>query len=171
MKCIGLLLLVVALSGWGKTTFAADQNPTNLIALGHVALAVSDLEPALHFYVDQLGLKEAFRLNFPDGTPNLVYLRVADSETFVELFPNRKAPMPPGTTTVNHLGLVVRNLQAALHSLKDRGYPLPENAFEKARKIQADKTLNYFVRDPDGNKIELSELPPDSFEVTSRNRK
>ncbi len=171
MKRIGMLLLVVALSGTGHTICAADQNPTTAIALGHVALAVSDLKAALHFYVDQLGLKVAFRLNFPDATPNLIYLRVADSETFVELFPNRKTPMPAGTTTVNHLGLFVNNLQAALHALKDREYPLPEDAFEKARKIQADNSLNYFVRDPDGNKIELSELPPDSLQVTSREKK
>jgi catechol 2,3-dioxygenase-like lactoylglutathione lyase family enzyme len=76
-----------------------------------------------------------------------------------------------GTTTVNHLGLFVKDLQATLHALKDRGYPLPDDAFERAKKVQADNTLLYFIKDPDGNKVELSQLRPDSFQVTSRGKK
>jgi len=155
---------------WGPVgqTSGAESGEPIVESLGHVGLAISDLQPALHFYVDQLGLKEAFRLNHPDGTPSLIYLRVADTNTFVELFPGRIKTAPAGAPTVNHLGLFVKDLQATLHALKDRGYPLPDDAFEKAKKVQADNTLLYFIRDPDGNKIELSQLRPDSLQVTSR---
>jgi catechol 2,3-dioxygenase-like lactoylglutathione lyase family enzyme len=171
MKRLGMLLLVCSLWGSSKMMFGAEHAAIGIESLGHVGLAISDLQPALHFYVDQLGLKEAFRLNNHDGTPNLIYLRVADTSTFVELFPGRKASIPPTATTINHLGLFVKDLQASLHALKDRGYPLPADAFEKAKKIQADNTLLYFLKDPDGNKVELSQLRPDSMQVTSRKKK
>jgi catechol 2,3-dioxygenase-like lactoylglutathione lyase family enzyme len=171
MKRIGMFFLVCVLWGAGALTFGVDSREPIVESLGHVGLAISDLQPALHFYVDQLGLKEAFRLNRPDGSPNLIYLRVADTNTFVELFPGKKTPSPAGTPTVNHLGLFVKDLQATLHALKDRGYPLPDDAFEKAKKVQADNSLLYFIKDPDGNRIELRQLRPDSLQVTSRNKK
>ena len=168
MKRIILFFLACMLWGPVGVTFGAESGESLVESLGHVGLPISDLQPALHFYVDQLGLKEAFRLNHPDGTPSLIYLRVADTNTFVELFPGRIKTAPAGAPTVNHLGLFVKDLQATLHALKDRGYPLPDDAFEKAKKVQADNTLLYFIRDPDGNKIELSQLRPDSLQVTSR---
>ena len=170
MKLAGIIFLVWVLWGPSAFTYGADSSEPIVGSLGHVGLAISEAQPALHFYIDQLGLKEAFRLNRPDGSPSLIYLRVADTNTFVELFPGRKTPTPPGATTVNHLGLFVKDLQATLHALKDRGYPLPDDAFEKARKVQADNTLLYFIKDPDGNKIELSQLRPDSLQVTSRKK-
>ena len=168
MKQLGVFFLICVLWGPFALTFGAEPQEPIVESLGHVGLAISDLPPALHFYVDQLGLKEAFRINGPDGTPNLIYLRVANTDTFVELFPGRKKTSPTEGTTVNHLGLFVKDLQAELHSLKDRGYPLPDDAFEKAKKVQVDNSLLYFLRDPDGNKVELSQLRPDSLQVTSR---
>ena len=166
-----LVILLCILRAPGAWTFGADSREPIVESLGHVGLAISDLQPALHFYIDQLGFKEAFRLARPDGTPKLIYLRVADSNTFVELFPGTKTPGRAGTATVNHLGLFVKDLQGTLRALKDRGYPLPRDAFEKAKVVQADNTLLYFVRDPDGNRIELSQLRPDSLQVTSRKQK
>jgi hypothetical protein len=89
----------------------------------------------------------------------------------VELFPGKKKTSAAETSTINHLGLFVKDLQTELHILKDRGYPLPADAFEKARKVQVDNTLLYFIKDPDGNKVELSQLRPDSLQVTSRGKK
>jgi catechol 2,3-dioxygenase-like lactoylglutathione lyase family enzyme len=171
MKRISMFFLAGVLVSPGPLALGADPSQPIVESLGHVAMGISDVQPALHFYIDQLGLKEAFRLNSPDGKPYLIYLRVADTNTFVELFPGKisAASVPP--TIVNHLGFFVKDLQATLHALQERGYPLPDDAFEKAKKVQADNTLLYFIRDPDGNKIELSQLRPDSLQVTSRSRK
>jgi lactoylglutathione lyase len=171
MKRSAMFILATALLWPGTAMLGADPSEPIVESLGHVGLAISNAQPALHFYIDQLGLKEAFRLNHPDGSPDLIYLRVGNRNTFVELFPGKKTPSSPGTATVNHLGLFVKDLQATLHALKDRGYPLPDDAFEKAKKVQADNTLLYFIKDPDGNRIELSQLRPDSLQVTSRNKK
>jgi hypothetical protein len=60
---------------------------------------------------------------------------------------------------------MVEDLQAALHALKNKGYPLPDDAFDKASKIAGDGTVYYFVNDPDGNHIELSQLGPECLQV------
>ena len=172
MRYLRLFPLIFVLMGAGAAVSASADNAAPIVeSLGHVGLDISDLAPALHFYVDQLGLREAFRLKRPDGTPWLIYLRVADSNSFIELFPGSKKPSAAASSSSNHLGLFVRDLQATLHALKDRGYPIPADAFEKAAKVQADNTLLYFVKDPDGNKIELSQLRPDSLQVSSRKKK
>ncbi len=170
MKHLRLCLLILVLMGPGALfSFGAENAPPIVESLGHVGMDISDLKPALHFYIDQLGLKEAFRLTRPDGAVWLIYLRVADTNTFIELFPGKKPSA--ATTSSFHVGLFVRDLQATLHALKERGYPLPEDAFQKAAKVQADNSLLYFVTDPDGNRIELSQLRPDSLQVTSRHKK
>ena len=172
MKHLRLFFLIFVLVGLMASKLYCAENPVPIVAfLGHVGLDVSDLKPALHFYVDQLGLKEAFRFTRANGAAWLVHLRVADTNTFVELFPGRKKPGTAESSSINHFGLFVTDLQATLHALKDRGYPLPEDAFEKASKVQADNTLLYFIKDPDGNRIELSQLRPDSLQVTSRDKK
>jgi quercetin dioxygenase-like cupin family protein len=61
---------------------------------------------------------------------------------------------------IHHMGFAVKDLAATLHALKDRGYPLEADAFDKASKVAGDGTKYYFISDPDGNHIELSELDP-----------
>ena len=175
MKLIQFFFLLTLLMGptQGNLFSASEPEPMNEVGiqyLGHVGLAVSDLEKALHFYTYQLGLKEAFRLLNPEGTTVvLVYLRLNDNN-FVELFPGAKKQTSPqaNQTGIRHLGLFVRDLQATLHTLRSRGFAVPDDAFEKAAKVQADGTLLYFIKDPDGNTIELSQIPPDSFQAKSR---
>jgi hypothetical protein len=116
-------------------------------------------------------LNEAFRLTRPDGAPYLIYLRVADTNTFVELFRGRKKPSSTESSSANHLGLFVQDLQATLHALKERGYPLPDDAFQEAAKVPPGNSPHYFIKNPDGNKIELSQLRPDSLQVTSGHNK
>lgn len=168
---IVLLTLLLAL-GNGSLVYGSDSEPANALGieyLGHGGVAVSDLEAAMHFYRDQLGLSEAFRLKRPDGSVLLIYLRVNDNN-FIELFPGYEKQTQPETkrTTIRHLGLFVGDLQAALRALQAKGYPLPADAFEQARKVRADGTYLYFIKDPDGNAIELSQITPDSLQAKSR---
>ena len=168
MKRFIMLLLVCVLWGTGASMFGADSI---VEGLGHVGMQFSNAEPTLHFYVDQLGLTEAFRLNRPDGSAGLIYLRVADTGSFIELFHRRDTSAPPATTTGYHVCLVVKDLQATLHALKERGFALPDDAFDKAKRDHADHTLWYKIQDPDGNNIELMQYLPNALQLTSRNKK
>ena len=171
MKRFVMFILVCVLWGPGATTLGADSSQPIVEALGHVGMPFSDVQPTLHFYIDQLGLTEAFRLNRPDGSTGLIYLRVADTDSFLELFRRRETSTPAATTSGYHVCLLVRDLQATLHALKERGYPLPDDAFDKAKRDHADHTLWYKIQDPDGNNIELMQLLPNALQITSRNKK
>lgn len=110
-----LLTLLLALAN-GCLFCQTDSAPTNDVGiqyLGHVAVGISDLGRAMHFYCDQLGLTEAFRLNGPTGAPTLVYLRV-NNNNFVELFPGAEKQTGDATrqTGLRHLGFFVKDLQA-----------------------------------------------------------
>ena len=158
----GLILAAVAI---GFRCAAGATEPTlGIENLGHVGIGVTDLPRALHFYEGILGLTETFRLNRPDGSPRLVYLHIPHSRTFVELFPAAKGEPPAHLPPVYHFGFFVKNLQATLHGLSARGYPIPAGAYAKAAKPAADGTFLYFIFDPDGNRIELSQINPDSYQ-------
>ena len=163
MRWIKRLAIFCALAASGAPTLPAADNGIGVQALVHAGVSVTDLDRALHFYIGQLGLKEAFRLPKPDGTPKLVYLQVNDS-TFIEIFP-QPAHTPPQSPAVFHIGLVVKNLQDTLHALQANGYALPANAFEKAAVLADDGTYHFTVQDPDGNFIELSQMTPDALEA------
>jgi lactoylglutathione lyase len=165
MEHLKRFLLIGLLAGVMTTPLFSAEDTTGLLSVGHPAFPVSDLQRALHFYLDQLGLKEAFRLNGPDGKPLLVYLHVGDSNTFVEIFPGKKDPSIPELPGLYHFNFYVKDLQAALRTLQARGYSLPADAYEKAAKVQIDGTMLYFLKDPDGNNIELSQLTPQSLQV------
>jgi catechol 2,3-dioxygenase-like lactoylglutathione lyase family enzyme len=164
MKKYLILFLLAVLPTFLDSKAYCAENGVGIVSLTHVGVGVSDLKKALHFYVDELGFKEAFRLNKSDGSPLLIYLHIENSNTFVELFPGHDASSNP-PPMFNHMGLVVKDLQATLHTLKDRGYPLEADAFDKASKVAGDGTKYYFVSDPDGNHIELSELDPGALQL------
>ncbi|GEM_PF-2387619 len=158
-----LVLLIIIVSAGAPALFTA-QNAVGIESLGHVGIAVSDLQKSLHFYVGQLGLTETFRLKRKDGSVMLVYLQVGHSSTFVELFPGTLTASAPKRANAYHFGFFVGNLQTTLHRLQAGGYPLPADAFKRASKMAADGTYLYFVYDPDGNRIELSQATPQSYQ-------
>ena len=93
-----------------------------------------------------------------------------DSNSFVEIFPGAKDQNSVPLPKTYHFGLFVKDLQATLHTLQARGYPLPADAFKQAAKVQADGSMLYFIKDPDGNNIELSQLGPESLLIKSRGK-
>jgi lactoylglutathione lyase len=132
--------------------------------IGHSAFLVSDLERSLHFYCNVLGLQEAFQLKRPDGKPWLVYIRV-DEHSFVELFPGRPADAPPldPKSSYRHLCLLVDDIQETVKMLGARGLPVPGEP-----KLGGDGNWQYWIKDPDGNDIELMQIMPDSLQARSR---
>jgi len=122
----------------------------------------------MHFYGNQLGFTEVFRLP-AHGSPFLVYLRV-NNNNFIELFPGsqKQSESEAKRTGLQHLGFRVKDLQTTLRTLQARGYPMPEDAFKKAVQVMPDGTFLYFIKDPDGNAIELSQMLPDSKQGKSQ---
>src|SRR5437762_4943792 len=149
----GLLLFVSGiLVGLAIQAAAAAQNPNRgIVGLNHVALSVPNLDEAVAYYTKTMGFPEAFRSTDEKGQPTLVYVQISKN-TFVELQP-ANAQRPPG---INHLGLHVENMSAATAMFKQRGANISET------RVSPTKAILSNITDPNGVRIELAELPPES---------
>jgi lactoylglutathione lyase len=119
--------------------------------LGHIAFAAYDLEISLAFYA-KLGLREAFPLHNEDGSLMLVYLHAA-GDRFIEVFPNGPVPDTNRRASFMHICLVVDDLLATVENIRKSGV-----AIEQEPKIGLDHNRQAWIRDPDGNPIELMQL-------------
>jgi lactoylglutathione lyase len=130
-----------------------------ITAIGHVAFRVTDLDRALDFYCGKLGFREAFRLD-REGEPSpwIVYLQIAPGH-FIELFPGatKVGPQPGRDAGYNHFCLLVDDIEATVRRLGERGLAVPG-----APTKGLDNNYQYWITDPDGNRIELMEIKPES---------
>ena len=127
--------------------------------LGHPAFNVTDMDKSMHFYSDVLGFKFLFQLKDDQGKPWINYLKVADMQ-FVELFyGGTKTATTDSRTEIgfNHLCLEVEDIKAAIKELEDKGVVL-----DKPLKQGSDLNWQTWIRDPDGNRIELMQFHPDA---------
>lgn len=124
-----------------------------ITAIGHVAFRISDLERSLDFYCHKLGFREAFRLERAGmPSPWIVYIQIAPTY-FVELFPGGHGKNELGSVGYNHFCLLVDDIAETLKELAARGLPIEG---EPAR--GQDTNLQYWLTDPDGNRIELMQI-------------
>ena len=119
--------------------------------LGHAAFAVHDLDASLAFY-RTLGLDEAFRLHHPDSSLMLVYLHVG-GDRFLELFPHGPEPDADRVHSFRHVCLLTDDLSGLVERLREQGVSI-----EREPKTGLDGNLQAWIRDPDGNAIELMQL-------------
>lgn len=120
--------------------------------LGHTAFAAYDLEKTLEFYA-LLGIRESFRLHRPDdGRLLLVYLHVG-GDRFVEVFPGGPAPDSGHKGSFMHLCLLSDDLHADVEMLRAKGIQI-----DTEPQMGLDRNWQAWIKDPDGNAIELMGL-------------
>ena len=137
-----------------------------LTGIGHVAIRVRDVARTLEFYSGRLGFAEILRLHRDDGSLWLIYLRITDDQ-FLEIFPDavgERAP-PREANGLNHVCLTVEDLDRIVDQLAGRGVPLTQG-----KKVGADGNLQAWIEDPDGNRIELMQMAPDSLQLEAIRR-
>jgi len=150
----GLALFVAGtVVGLAVSAVAQNQTPNRgIVGLNHVAISVPDLDKAVAFYTKTMGFPEAFRSTNAQGEVQLVYVQISEN-TFIELQP-ANPQRPPG---INHFGLHVENMPAATAMFKARGANVLET------RVSPTKAILSNVVDPNGIRMELAELPPESF--------
>ena len=131
-----------------------------ITTLGHVAIRCSNLDESLAFYA-KLGLPEAFRLRRDDGSVNLVYVQVNEN-SFLELFPggSERAEASRTKTGYVHACLLVDDIQesyrqATAEGIRTDGEP----------KLGRDGNWQFWITDPDGTRIEMMQIMPDSLQA------
>ncbi|MCI8442938.1 MAG: VOC family protein [Provencibacterium sp.] len=134
--------------------------------IGHPAIRARDAEATAAFYIDVLGMQEAFRMYNLDGSLGCIYIYVAPSQ-FIEIFNGGSQPAPEGDGLIGHCHMCyeVPDAQAAYEELKAKGAPM-----DTGLKTGKSKCIQFWTHDPDGNKIELMQLPPESLQAQANAR-
>ena len=130
-----------------------------ITGIGHFAITCKDIGKSLDFYSRILGLPEAFRMNNEDGSLWMVYVKTG-SDDFIELFTNGGDPVdiPRNASGFKHLCLWVDDIETTVRDIKSRGLDVDPDAIKTGKS----KCKQYFIADPDGVRIELMQLMPES---------
>ena len=127
------------------------------LRFGHVAFKVADAERSERWYADAFGAKKIYHVEAEGERPELMFLEFANGQC-IELFPGGKNMLasPPDPIGYIHFCLVLDNLEQAIEHLAKMNIKLDRKFIGRAKQRIA------FVSDPDGNSIELMEIPPES---------
>jgi len=111
-----------------------------LTHIDHVSVIITDLERSRHFYRDLLGLKEIARPRTFDFV--VLWFELGNQQLHLLLKPQ------PDTVSPRHFALRVADVEQARSHFRARGVPVEETTPIPG----ADR---FFIRDPDGNRIEI----------------
>ncbi|MDD4889991.1 MAG: VOC family protein [Phycisphaerae bacterium] len=128
-----------------------------LRSLAHACFVVADLDRAVKFYCDGLGMKLAFEFRNEQGQRTGVYLSCG-GRTFVEMFIGKPNPPDP-QGSYRHISLEVDDLDATAAKLTAAGAGVTE------KKMGKDNSWQAWTADPDGNRIELHQYTPTSHQT------
>ena len=119
----------------------------------HTMLRVGDLDRALSFYVDVLGMRELRRRDYPGGRFTNVFVGYGDetSAAVLELTHNWDTRTYDLGSGYGHVAIEVDDAYQACEEVKKRGGKVTR----EAGPMKHGTTVIAFVEDPDGYKIEL----------------
>jgi catechol 2,3-dioxygenase-like lactoylglutathione lyase family enzyme len=156
----GFFLFVAGIVAGLAIESAVAQSPNRgIVGLNHVALSVPNIDEAVTYYTKTMGFPEAFRQTDDKGQVTLVYVQISKN-TFIELQPSN----PQRPVGINHLGVVVENMGTATAMFKQRGADVSEIRTSGTKAILSN------IMAPNGVRIELAELPPDSLHRQAMDR-
>lgn len=164
-------------------------------AISHLGFNCKDLEKSIAFYRDILGCTEKFTLTYGDivrsiekesaeqGKKEPFFLKAMrrfmntkwsvymqwNEDSFIELFYDMGAKKPriPGRKDLNytHYSLEVEDIRAYRQEIIARG---GAEYLDTEISLGMDNTWQFWMHDPDGNKFEVMEYTPESYQVVGR---
>ena len=119
----------------------------------HTMLRVGDLDRAIEFYTQVLGMRLLRRKDYPDGRFTNVFVGYGDEAdvAVVELTHNWDTTRYEPGTGFGHLAVEVDDAYKACEEVKRRGGKVTR----EAGPMKHGTTVIAFVEDPDGYKIEF----------------
>lgn len=130
-----------------------------ITSIAHNAVTVKDMDESLRFYTEALGFRKAFEINRPEtGEPWIIYLNAAPGQ-FIELFYGGTEDNPWRDSLIgfNHFCFEVDDIFAAVEQVRRAGYPIDVEPNQGA-----DTNWQAWVTDPNGIRIELMKIMPES---------
>lgn len=129
------------------------------VGIGHACFVCRDIKASLDFYCTKLGMKLVGIQENDEGKPWIHYVRIADG-VYLELLPDGQGENPNigwNSRGFNHLCVETDNLIEDVEHLRSIGVGIDQEP-----KTSADLNWQAWIHDPDGNKIELMMIHPDS---------
>ena len=140
--------------------------------LGHLCLKTSQLDRLVSFYRDILGLPVKFTFINKDNAcfgayfdlGNMTFLEVFDQQGANRQWGGSSDPLKPNEHTFyQHFCLEVRGIEAYRDTLTANGVAVTEIV------VGMDGSKQAWIKDPDGNSIELMEYTPASMQLKAGN--
>ncbi len=119
----------------------------------HTMLRTGDLDRAIAFYTDVLGMKLLRRKDYPEGKFTLAFMGYGEemNNTVIELTYNWGVSQYELGTAYGHIAVEVDDVHAACAAAKAKGARI----VREAGPMNAGTTVIAFIADPDGYYIEL----------------
>jgi catechol 2,3-dioxygenase-like lactoylglutathione lyase family enzyme len=137
--------------------------------LAHCCLFTDQLDAMIAFYRDVLGFPIQFKMHNDDGFAFGYYFATGEN-TFVEIFDQRGAVKQWGGTVQplrGHADTHYRHFCFEVCGLEEEVAKLEANGIEvRPVKVGMDHSKQAWIKDPDGNDIELMEYTPKSLQWT-----
>ncbi|WP_207063374.1 lactoylglutathione lyase [Motiliproteus sp. SC1-56] len=123
----------------------------------HTMLRVSDLEKAISFYTDMLGMRLLRRRDYPEGKFTLAFLGYGEEaqESVLELTHNWEVTSYDLGTGFGHIAIGVDDVYAACDRIKSKG----GHVLREPGPMKHTNSVLAFIEDPDGYRIELLNTP------------
>ena len=145
--------------------------------LRHVAMVVEDLELMIAFYTSVFGLQviqryetaaEEFRrgVDLPEARAKAAHLQVPNSPVQIEMFQYADSPQPDARRSradvpgYRHMAFVVDDLDQACVRLRELGIEFFSDPISLRLPDSSGSVRFVYFTDPEGNIVELNELPP-----------
>lgn len=134
----------------------------------HFAIGVKDLKRSINFYCDILGLSIVEDYNWKDGDYIIDRLSnkvgssgngiiIGSGNAFFELVEHNNSSKSFELGTPAHLCIHTEDIEKLCSKLSDNGLPILEKPYDTKL-----GTFLAWIRDPDGNLVELLEIYSDS---------
>ena len=120
----------------------------------HTCIRVKDLEKSVSFYEDVIGMEEVRRLDYPEYKFTLVYLALPGDTYELELTYNydQEEPYDLGNG-YGHIAIGVNDLEDTHEEYSQSGYDVTD-----LKELSDGAASYFFIKDPDGYKIEIVQL-------------
>jgi lactoylglutathione lyase len=119
----------------------------------HTMLRVGDLERAIAFYTDVLGMRLLRRKDYPEGKFTLAFLGYGEENetTVLELTQNWGVESYDMGSAYGHIAIEVEDACRACEEVRQKG----GKVIREAGPLQGSDTILAFIEDPEGYKIEF----------------
>lgn len=123
-------------------------------SLDHVVYNTNDVDAALHFYIDVLGLPGERIAEYRSGKVPFPSVRLTE-RTIIDLFPASFSGRARDGENVNHIAVSVSNTASEIEAfLRQRNIAVVREMTGNFG-AAGDTAHSFQIRDPDGNLIEI----------------